>query len=63
MVLVKKYWDVEYFYDKLLDVMYICGKKSKTADISYFVPLPSTEYITFNSLSKYGSLLKSDTQK
>ncbi|GJQ71083.1 putative heat shock 70 kDa protein cognate [Trypoxylus dichotomus] len=59
---VKRYYDVEYQFSADLKCMYFTGRKTKSGDVSIFVPITVSSNISFLEMEKYLGL-SSDSQK
>lgn len=50
MVLVQKYWNIEYKYDKKLNLLYLTGRKGQLDDTSIFIPKSANDDHSFSQL-------------
>lgn len=51
--LVKKLWNVQYFYDSLSESMYFTAKQTKSSKEDVFIPVHTSQELSFNILHRY----------
>lgn len=55
---MKRYWDVQYFYDSISESIYLTAKQSKSSGVSVYIPVYTSQELSFNILLKYLHLSK-----
>ncbi|XP_046734437.1 uncharacterized protein LOC124404391 isoform X1 [Diprion similis] len=57
---VKQFWDVQYKYNKLLDLIYLEACTTKSSPLQKYIPWPAVNTISLNHIEQMQNELKSE---
>ncbi|XP_025836754.1 uncharacterized protein LOC108733381 [Agrilus planipennis] len=59
---VRRYWEVEYFFDIKTEKMYLTAKRKRAAAPTIFLPVPTTEKLSLIELQNFMDSVASDSR-